>query len=814
MALLLSRWERTREAQGQLALVIGEPGIGKSRLVEEFRAAIRDDPHLWVECAGEPLFQSTPFHAVTQILDQGLEWRGDESPEERVAQLELRLERAGLKVGEALPLIAEMLSLPIPDKYPQLVFAPEQRRKRLLANLAGWVLNGSRLRPMVMAMEDLHWIDPSTLELTQTLVEQAATAPLMLLCTARPEFRAPWPSRAHHAQLTLNRLNARQTREMVSGVVARTALAQDLIDAVVIRTDGVPLFAEELTRLILEGDGRSVVREIPATLHDSLTARLDRLGPAKEVAQLAAVIGREFSYELLHAVAPICDSELQSALEKLIDAELIYARGIAPEATYQFKHALIQDAAYEALLKTRRKELHHRVAQTITEKFAAVAEVRPEVVARHWTQAGEAEPAVASWKKAGEVADARQAFKEAGEDYRRALAMLNTLPETQQRDERELELASALARVMQLTTGYSTPETREAAAHARTVAEKTGNLAGLVMHGVGTWATVYVSGDFQRAAAVADEVIDLARREGSDTSLGFAHIAQVITRFGPGDMVGVEEHFARFGRFAKASGLNQIPGTVLNAVCTGCLSAWILGYPDKARKRLADAMAFAQASNDPYEIAYAQFYESWLFRFLREPQRAEVAGIPALAMAEEHDFSYLKHIASCVLAWARAQLGQDDGTISLIQQHVSGLVESGSRVSITELMTQLAETQASGGLIDGAVRTLEDALQRYPGEIVYKPSILTRRGEMRLTLGQADLAEHDLREAIELSRKMRAKTWELRAAMSLARMIQARASRGAARDLLFPIFSWFIEGFDTADLKDAKALLDDLSNSP
>src|SRR5262249_45674558 len=215
MRLLLSRWERARERQGQLALVIGEPGIGKSRLLQEFRARIREDPHLWIECAGEQLFQSTPFHAVTQILDQGLGWRGDESPAERVTQLELRLERAGLKVGEAVPLIAEMLNLPIPDRYSALMLAPEQKRTRLLANLAGWVLNVSRLQPMIIAMEDLHWVDPSTLELMQTLVEQAATVPLMLPYTARPEFRAPWPMRAHHAQITLNRLNERHTREMV-----------------------------------------------------------------------------------------------------------------------------------------------------------------------------------------------------------------------------------------------------------------------------------------------------------------------------------------------------------------------------------------------------------------------------------------------------------------------------------------------------------------------------------------------------------------------------------------------------------------------
>src|SRR5215472_16638167 len=368
--LLLTRWERAREGEGQLALVVGEPGIGKSRLVEEFRVRIKDEPHLWIECAGEQFSANTPFHAVIQILDQGLGWRGDESKEERVGQLERSLELAGLKLGEAAPLIAEMLNLPIPEKYPPLMFAPDQKRRRLLANLAAWVLNVARLQPEVIVLEDLHWVDPSTLELMEALVEQAATAPLLLLYTTRPEFRAPWPMRAHHVQITLNRLSERHTREVIAGVAARTTLAKEVIDAVVKRTDGVPLFVEELTRLMLEGDGGRLARKIPVTLEDSLMARLDRLGPAKEVAQVGAVLGREFSYELLRAVSSMPEAELQAGLAKLTDAELIYARGIAPEAQYQFKHALIQDAAYEALLKSRRKELHRLVAETLIQRFA------------------------------------------------------------------------------------------------------------------------------------------------------------------------------------------------------------------------------------------------------------------------------------------------------------------------------------------------------------------------------------------------------------------------------------------------------------
>ena len=341
MRWLLNRWERTCTGQGQLVPVVGEPGIGKSRLGDEFRSCVRDNPHLWVECAGDQFSQSAPFHAVTQILNQGLGWRGDESPKERVAHLERNLELAGLRLGEAVPLIAEMLGLPIPDKYPPLAFTSDRRRRRLLATLTAWVLNAARVQPIV---------------------------------------------------------------------------------------------------LVLGGEGGSVAREIPATLRDSLTERLDRLGPAKEVAQIAAVIGREFSFELLQAVGAIDEGELQVALQELVGAELIYARGVAPEATYQFKHALIQDAAYEALLKTERRELHLRVAQTITQKLPAVAEEQPELIARHWAEAGARELALAAWKKAAEAAFERRAFKGAEEAYRQALATIRSLPESSERDAQELEL--------------------------------------------------------------------------------------------------------------------------------------------------------------------------------------------------------------------------------------------------------------------------------------------------------------------------------------------------------------------------------------
>jgi predicted ATPase len=336
---------------------------------------------------------------------------------------------AGLKPAEAIPLIAPLLNLPIPA-YPPSALPPEQQRRRSLATLVEWLLSAARALPLVIVVEDLHWADPSTLELIQLLVEQGATARLLLLYTARPEF-AHWPLRAHHTQITLNRLSMRNARTMVVQVAAQKALVEETIAAVVERTGGVPLFVEELTRAVLEsGNLKLSEHEIPVTLHDSLMARLDRLGSAKEVIQVGAVIGVEFSYELIRAIHPMAEVDPQEALRKLTDAELLYARGIAPDAVYMCKHALIRDAAYEALLRSRRKELHQRVAIAIDANFPALKQAHPEILARHCAEAGETESAVAEWSRADEAAQARNAFREALENYQQAVALLNLLPES------------------------------------------------------------------------------------------------------------------------------------------------------------------------------------------------------------------------------------------------------------------------------------------------------------------------------------------------------------------------------------------------
>ena len=807
---LTNRWELAVEGEGQMALIIGEAGIGKSRLVQHFHEQIAGTPHTWVEAAAGAFFQNTPFYAVTEMLREFLAWRGDESAEEQLARLESALEFAGLKPAEALPLIAPLLNLPIPAKYLALALSSEQQRRRLLATLVEWALSAARAQPTVIATEDLHWADPSTLELLQLLVEQGATAPLLLLYTARPEFRAPWPMRAHHTQITLNRLSARSVRTMVGQVAAQKALTEDTVAVVIERTGGIPLFVEELTRAVLEsGDAKLTGRQIPVTLHDSLMARLDRLGSAKEVIQTGAVIGSEFSYDLLHAVHPIVEEDLQHALRSLADAELLYVRGIAPDASYTFKHALIRDAAYEALLKSRRKELHRLVASTINEKFPALKQEHPEILARHWTGAGETEPAMAEWSRAGKAAEARHAFSEALQSYEQAVALLNLSPESPGRDSRELELRWPVYSMLWTTKGYAAPETIDAVERITTLAEKSGNLKQLpilldlvLAKGV----NALNAGDLTAAGALADQALELALREGSPIFIGVAHTFQVMTRHFRGDLAGAEEHYAAGLKFFDDPSFRLTREPRLSAFAYASWNAWMLGRADVARERMARMII---NESNPYDLALSGYYVAYLRVYMREYRQAEALAERTLELSEKNQFQQFAAISACILGQARGKTGC--AGIELIRQGIANLIKAGARRDIGYCTGFLAEAQAREGAIVDALKTIDQALGANPDEPVHRSEILRVRAELWLEQGRTELAEPDFREAIALAQKMGAKAWELRATMSFAGMLAKHGRRDEAREILDKIYNWFTEGFDTRDLKDAKTLLDELS---
>jgi class 3 adenylate cyclase/tetratricopeptide (TPR) repeat protein len=813
LRILMNRWERVREGEGQVVTIMGEAGIGKSRLVQRFQEEIAANPNTWLGCATAPFFRNTPFYAVADMLQQSFHWSATQDVDQCFAALEASLGLAGLDPKEAVPLIAPLLELPVGKRYPPSSQAPEQQRKRLLTTLVAWTFGAARAQPLVIATEDLHWADPSTLELFQLLVEQGATARLLQIYTARPEFHAQWPRRAHHTQINLDRLTSGNVRTMVAQVAAKIALSAETLATVVERTGGVPLFVEELTRAVLEsGDAKLTGREIPATLHDSLMARLDRLGPAKEIIQIGAVIGSDFSYELLNAVHPIGEAELQHSLRSLADAELLYVRGIAPDANYQFKHALIRDAAYEALLKSRRKDLHLMVARTIENKFPAFKEAHPEVLARHWTEAGETGPAIAEWSRAGRRAVERRAFLEGEQHYRAALSVLQSLPESRDRETHELPLQVALGDVMIATRGWSAAQTAEVFAQARRLAERGGGAESLQAFN-GLRAAAVTRGELRSALALGEQMLEIARVIGTPTAFVTAYQAHGNTQYYLGDLVGARYSLRRAVELWRAGGFRGAPTNpveVSGLVWAG-LNEWMLGYPDRALRLVDEGLSLAHRQSNPFGLALALCIGGHVPSFRGEYKRVLEASEEALRIGAESGFPITNAISKVRGAWALAHMGETAHTINRIQEGLTEFNAIKFYVARSLYLCLLSEAQALAGAVHDALATLEQALDANPDELFYRPEALRLRGEMRFKQGQTELAETDFRVAIELAQTMSAKSWELRATTSLARLLRETDRRDKARAMLGEIYNWFTEGFDTADLKDAKALLDEFS---
>ena len=808
---LWSSWLAARNGAGQYVFMTGEPGIGKSRLVGEFRSRIKD-AHIWMECAAERFSESIPFHPVAKLLEQALDRTKDESAEGQTRQLERAIRFSGVDPATMMPLIAEVLNLPPSRDYLPAQVTPEEARGRLLAGLAEWLLQLAKLQPLILAIEDLHWADPSSIELIGMLIEQSADVPLMLLATARPEYHPPWQLRTTDKSIVLGRLSDDDIGEMITGSSDVGGLTEDVVARVVKRSDGVPIFAEELLSYVLEGEGDPTANDIPATLLDSLTARLDRLGPARKVAQVAAVFGREFDYPLLRAVVPGSDHYVQSGLNALIRADLIYMQANSPRATYQFKHALIRDAAYEGLLKSERREFHARIARTIGEQFPALAAAQPVLLARHWTEAAEAELAIAAWMNAGQVALARCAFKEAEEAYRQASALLNRLPPSETRDRGELDLCSALVRVLQVTKGYSAPETMQLGARARVLAERLGDLAQLFRQGARTWASIFFTGDYATAASVAEEILAIALTEGPHSShLFFAHYAQVQARFYAGDLGGVEDHFAKLSPMLDTRSIAAASYLII-PIGVASRTAWQQGRVDVAHERMSRAMDLAEKSGDPYAMAMALHFKGNLHWCLKAPRQVEVVADRLFSVSQQHGLSYASDLARVLLGWSKSQLGHAADGVDLINQALAGFASSGAKVAITYFLTLLSEAQAQAGDAEAALRSVENALVANPQELTWRAYTLTWRGEVRLKLGQPGMAEADFRDAINLSRSLGHKAWELRAATSLARLLMRDGDHVAARECLAPIHSCLRQGFQTPDLRDAKSVLEEISH--
>ena len=837
--LLRERWGQVKDGFGQVVLLSGEAGIGKSRLVQVLTEHVASEPQTWLTpCQCSPYYQNTALYPMIDLLERVvLRFEREESPEQKLRKLEGFVVQYGLPLAEAVPLFAALLSLPLTATYAPLPLSPEQHKQKILQALLTVVLRIAAQQPVLFVMEDLHWVDPTTLEFLSLVVDQGPTTRILALFTFRPDFRPPWTGRAHLTQVTLNRLPRRQAAEMTGRVARGKALPTEVVAQVVAKTDRVPLFVEELTKMVLESGllqeqaegyeltGPLPPLAIPATLHDSLMARLDRLAAVKGLAQLGATLGREFSYELLQAVAPWDEGTLQRGLQQLVAAEFLYQQGLPPQATYLFKHALIQEAAYQSLLKSTRQRHHQRIAQVVEVRFPELCDTQPELLAHHYTEAGVMAQAIPYWQRAGQRAVERSANLEAIEHLTRGLDVLKTLPDTPERAQQELDLQTTLGPALMVTKGMGAPEVLQAYARARELCQQVGETPQLCQVLWGLWVFYLMRMELQTARELGEHLLSLAQQVGDPALLLNAHYALGNTLNYLGELTTAQAHFAQgitlYDRQQHRSHAGLDPGVA--CIYYAAVTLWWLGYPDQALQRSHEALTLAQELAHPFSLANALFFAAWLHHLRREWPLTHERAEAVRALATEQGFAQFvaggTFFRGCALAeWDPAPgagQGQAEAGMAQMQQGLAAWRATGAKVLRPYGLALLAKASAQMGQHEAGLALLAEALTvlNDTGERRWEAELYRLKGEILLAHAAGHDAEAEIcfRQALDVARRQQAKSWELRAAMSLSRLWQRQGKRTEARELLAPIYGWFTEGFDTADLQEARALLEALS---
>jgi TOMM system kinase/cyclase fusion protein len=834
VGLLLERWAEVKDGAGQVVLLSGEAGIGKSRLVQVLTEHVAAEPQAWLTpCQCSPYYQNSALYPLIDLLERvALRFEREESYQQKLRKLEGFLVQYGLPLAETVPLFAALLSLPLGADYAPLTVSPEQQKQKTLQALLAIFLRIAAQQPVLFVMEDLHWVDPTTLELLSLLVDQGPTARILALWTCRPDFSPPWSGRSHLTQVTLPRLQRRQAAEMTGRVAHGKALPPEVVEQVVAKTDGVPLFVEELTKMVLDSSLLQVREEryeltgplpplaIPNTLHDSLMARLDRLAAVKGLAQLGATLGREFSYELLQAVAPWDEGTLRRGLQQLVEAEFLYQQGLPPQATYLFKHALIQDAAYQSLLRSTRQQYHQRTAQVLEARFPALCETQPELLAHHFTEAGLSAQALPYWQQAGQRAIEHSANLEAIGHLTTGLDVLKPLPDTPERTQHELTLHVALGVALRATKGLGAPEVGQIYARARELCQQVEETPQLFPVLRGLWEFYELQGELQTARELGEQLLTLAQRVQEEELLLVAHNVLGDTLVWLGEFAVARAHLEQgialynpqqYRSHAFLYGYDS----GVHCLAFGAWALWYLGYPDHALRRIHEALTLAQGLSHPFSLAFALAFAAWLHQLRREGQAAQERAEAAIAIASDQGFPFWESWGTVLRGWALAEQGQSAEGIAQMRQGIAAWRATGAELQLPYYLALLVEAYRRAGQAEEGLRVLAEALTavRNTGERQHEAELYRLKGELRLKQDVPDEpeAERCLRQAIDVACQQQAKSLELRAVIGLARLWQRQGKRAEAGELLAPIYGWFTEGFDTADLQEAKALLEELS---
>ena len=837
LELLLRRWSRAKTGEGQVVLLSGEAGIGKSRLTAALLERLAGEAHTRLRYFCSPQHTDSAFYPIIGQTERAAGFAHGDTPQARLDKLDALLAQTSTSAQDAA-LFAEMLSLPNDGRYPALDLAPPQRRQKTLEALTSQLAELAGRQPVLMIFEDAHWTDPTSLEAFGRTVGRIKTLPVLLIVTFRPEFNAPWVGQSHVTSLALNRLAEREAAAIIAGLVGNKELPADVMADIVERTDGIPLFVEEMTKAVLEAESEGETRRIaaavpssalavPASLHASLMARLDRLGPAKEVAQVGAAIGREFSYALLASVVRKPEAELGSALDRLIEAGLLFRQGVPPHASYLFKHALVQDAAYGTLLREPRRALHARIADTLELQFAEIAESKPELLARHCTEAGLIDKAAYLWGKAGQRSLARSALVEAVEQLTRALAQIETLPGTPALRREQIKLQVALANALMHVKGYAAPDTKAAAERAGLLIEQAEALGEppedplllfVVLYGF--WAASFVAFNGDAIRELAAQFLALAEKQKTTGPLIVGHRLIGTSLMCTGDVAESRAHYDQAVALYDPAEHRPLAtrfsvDSRVSVLSYRSWALWLLGYPEAALadadRAISDAREIGQAATLMYALSHTfTYFECGNYA------KAEAVLDELVALADEKGSLFWKAAGMTNRGCVLALTGKAADAVHKITSGITASRSTGATAWIPSYLSYLARAYAELRQFDDAWRCIGEAMttMETTKERLWEAEVHRIAGEVALKSPKPDRAKAEayFEHALAVARTQQAKSLELRAAMSMARLWRDQGKRDEARNLLAPVYGWFTEGFDTLDLKEAKALLDELAS--
>ena len=812
--LLLRRWARAKLSDGQVVLISGEPGLGKSRITAELEQHLQAEPHLCLRYFCSPHHQDSALYPFIDQFGRTAGFTRDDPAESRLHKLEALLARSEPPEDD-VALLADLMSLPVSQRHKLPNFSPQRKKELTLMALIRWLEDLARRQPVVIVFEDAHWIDPTSRELLDLTVERVQSLPVLLIVTFRPEFPSPWIGQPQVTMLALNRLDRRDRTILVQKVAGGTTLSDEVIEQIADRTDGVPLFVEELTKSVLES-GVSPLG-IPTTLRDSLMARLDRLGSVRNVAQIGAAIGREFSYPLLHAVSTLPEDELQSALGRLVSSELVFQRGAPPDAVYVFKHALVQDAAHDSLLRGTRQQLHAQIANAFETRFPELMDTQPELLAQHYAAAGLIEKSVAYWGKAGHRSAARSAMAEAAAQFQRGLDQLVLLTDTPERRRQELEFCSSLGAVLRFVKGQAAPETGDVYTRARELWEQLGFPSEYLHIPYGQSRYHVYRGETELALRLDQDLLRVSRQRNDAGGLLLAH-QSCGTGYGLRGQFGLSRSYleAALSLYDPIShdSLGHQTGSHPHVVAQAYLGIFLLclGFPDHGSAQSTVAIAEARRLAYSPSLASALMIGAMVLSIAGENGALDERADELVIVATEQGVPWWATVGTIYRGWVKAKNGDVAEGISLLRSGLAAYRASGAELLMPHHITLIAKACSIAGQTDEALTALDEALRivERTGEHWFTAELSRHKGELLLRQGYAEAAEELYRKALSIAQEQEAKLWELRAAASLARLSRDQGRRAEARHLLAPVYGWFTEGFDTPDLKDAKALLDEL----